>query len=604
MSSNESDYASKVSLAWQGELTFFQLFDYAGQLEGKGLHALAAVLYATWLRRNKTTHNHFVYFNLGVDLAAENDLAGAEEAYRHAIQLAPTFAQPRINLGLLYERRGDLDAAIAEWEQVEVHAQANHPNLEPTRLQALNHLGRALEGAHRYSEALVYLTKSLNIDHNQPDVVHHWVFMRERICAWPIYTTVGLVDPEMMRQCTSALAMLSLSDDPEAQLEAALSYVKKKVHSEVPPLTPEHPYQHEKIRIAYCSSDFCLHPVSMLTAELFELHNRDRFEVYGFCWSREDGSPLRQRVIKAMDHFIRIDKLDDEAAAKLIREHEIDILIDLQGQTLGARANLLAYRPAPIQITYLGLPATTGLPSIDYVIADRFLIPEEHAQFYSEKPLYLPDVYQVSDRKRLTAPPPSRHGCGLPQDGFVFCSFNNNFKFTPDVFAVWMNILGSVPGSVLWLLADNPWAEENLRKEAEACGIASNRLIFCTRTSPEEYLARYTLADLFLDTFPFNAGTTANDALWMGLPVLTCAGRSFASRMAGALLKAAGLEELITYNLMDYQEKAISFAHSDQDRLRIREHLKQSRETGVLFDTPRIVHALEHELEGLVTALS
>lgn len=604
MTSVEHQYASKVSLAWRGELDFFQLFEYAGQLEAKGLHSLAAVLYQTWLKRNQTTHNHFVYFNLGVDLATENDLSGAEEAYRQALRLAPGFAQPRINLGLLYERRGDLDAAIAEWGQVEEHSQPDQPNLEPTRLQALNHLGRALEGAHRYAEALGYLTKSLSIDHNQPDVVHHMVFMRERVCAWPIYSTVGLVGPEMMRQCTSALAMLSLSDDPEAQLEAALTYVKKKVHSDVPPLAPEHPYQHEKIRIAYCSSDFCLHPVSMLTAELFELHNRDCFEVYGFCWSREDGSPLRQRVIKAMDHFIRIDKLDDESAAKLIREREIDILIDLQGQTLGARANLLAFRPAPIQITYLGLPATTGLPSIDYVIADRFLIPEEHARFYSEKPLYLPDVYQVSDRKRLNGTPPSRLDCGLPQDGFVFCSFNNNFKFTPDIFAVWMNILGRVPDSVLWLLSDNPWAEENLRKEAEACGISANRLVFCTRTSPEEYLARYSLADLFLDTFPFNAGTTANDALWMGLPLLTCSGRSFASRMAGALLNAAGLEELITYSLDDYQEKAVSFASSNQDRQRIREHLEHVRESGVLFDTPRLVRALEIEFTKLVGALS
>jgi predicted O-linked N-acetylglucosamine transferase (SPINDLY family) len=278
----------------------------------------------------------------------------------------------------------------------------------------------------------------------------------------------------------------------------------------------------------------------MLTVELFELHDRDNFEVYGFDWSREDGSALRQRVIQAMDHFERIHGLSDEAAAQLIRKHEIDILVDLQGQTLGARANMLAYRPAPIQITYLGLPATTGLPFIDYVIADRFLIPEAAAANYSEKPLYMPDIYQVSDRQRLSAQPPTRASCGLPEDGFVFCSFNNNSKFTPDMFHAWMNILRQVPGSVLWLLADNPWAKENILREALANGVEEDRLIFAPRVSPEDYLARYAVADLFLDTYPFNAGTTANDALWMGLPVLTRAGQTFASRMAGALLTAAG----------------------------------------------------------------
>jgi predicted O-linked N-acetylglucosamine transferase (SPINDLY family) len=333
---------------------------------------------------------------------------------------------------------------------------------------------------------------------------------------------------------------------------------------------------------------------------LFELHDREQFEVYGFDWSREDGSPLRQRVIQAMDHFIRIHKLDDACAARLIREHEIDILVDLQGQTLGARAGLMAHRPAPIQITYLGLPATTALPCIDYVIADRFLIPEDYAPFYSEKPLYMPDVYQVSDRKRVSGPPPSRQACGLPAEGFVFCSFNNNFKFTPEVFQVWMNLLHRVQGSVLWLLADNSGAQENLRREAQARGIDGNRLLFAPRLAPENYLARYTAADLFLDTFPFNAGTTASDALWMGLPVLTRTGRTFAARMAGALLTAAGLPELITYNLTDYEEKAASLALDPAACLRIREHLRQVRASGALFDTPRFVRNLESRLVQMV----
>jgi predicted O-linked N-acetylglucosamine transferase (SPINDLY family) len=597
---SEIDFTTATLLAWHGKLDIAALFTVAANLTENRQNALSAVLYQTWLKRNKTPNNHLVYFNLGVILLNEGDLAGAREAYTHAVQLAPTFPQARFNLGLIYERAGENDAATAEWLWIESHVSPGDIEHRPILLLALNNLGRHFEDARRYAEATSCLTKSLHIEPNQPDVIHHLVFLREKQCLWPVYTTIDGVSMDLLRQSTSALAMLSLSDDPESQLAAARNYVKEKLNSNVPSLAPTKAYGHTKIRVAYCSSDFCRHPVGMLTAELFELHNREEFEVFGYCWTKEDGSSLRQRIIDGMDHFERIHTLSDEAAARLIRDHEIDILIDLQGQTLGARANMLAYRPAPIQITYLGLPATTGLPSIDYVIADRFLIPDEYARFYSEKPLYMPDIYQVSDRKRQSAPPPTRESCGLPDDAFVFCSFNNNFKFTPDMFDAWMKILQRVPGSVLWLLADNPWAQANLKREALARGIEENRLVFATRVSPENYLARYSIADLFLDSFPFNAGTTANDALWMQLPVLTCSGRTFASRMAGAMLTAANLEELITYDLKSYEEKAVALAAAPDRCKQIRAHLREVREHGPLFDTPRFVRNLETNLKQLV----
>ena len=596
----EAEFASAVLSAWEGELEFAKLFQFTSRLEASRKHALAAVLYRTWLKRNRSPNNHFVYFNLGVALLNERDLPGAKEAYSQAINLVDGFLPPRINRGLILEREGDLDGALAEWRWVEQHANEADPDQRATRLQALNHLGRVQEGRRDFEGALADLTESLRVDPTQTDTIHHWVFLRQKLCAWPIYKEFGGLTEDLMRRSTSALAMLSLTDDPAAQLEVARTFVRTKVASGLPVLAPAAPYHHDKIRIAYCSSDFCLHPVAMLTAELFELHDREAFEVYGFCWSREDGSGLRQRVIQAMDHFFRIGDLDDEAVARLIREHEIDILVDLQGQTLGARPNFLAYRPAPVQITYLGLPATTGLPSIDYVIADRFLIPEETAPFYSEKPLYLPDIYQVSDRKRQVAAVPTRQECGLPEEGFIFCSFNNNYKTTPEVFEVWMNLLRRVEGSVLWLLSDQPATEANLRKEALARGIREDRIVFGQRLLPPQYLARYGAADLFLDSFPFNAGTTANDALFMGLPVLTCTGRTFAARMAGALLTAAGLPELITYNLHDYEEKAVALAGAPEECRRLREHLKEVREHGVLFDTERFVRRLEGELKKLV----
>lgn len=604
MSAIESQFAATIINAWQGQLEFNQLIGETEKLESKKLAPLAAVLYQTWLQRNKTPYNHIVSFNLGTILFNQGDLAGAKSAYQTAIQLAPAFVQPRFNLGLIYEREGLIDAAIAEWRWIDDHVEPNQPDSRHLLLLALNNLGRTQENRKQYGTALDYLTRSLVIEAKQPDVIHHWVYLREKQCSWPVYTPIVGLSPESMQQSTSALAMLSLSDDPEAQLTAAHHFVKHKLLQNAPKLSADSGYGHKKLRIAYCSSDFCLHPVAMLTVQLFELHDREQFEIYGYCWTQQGHSELRQRVIDAMDHFERIDTLTDEAAANLIREHEIDILVDLHGQTLGARANILAYRPAPIQITYLGLPATTGLPSIDYVIADRFLIPEEYACYYSEKPLYMPDIYQVSDRKRKSSVPPNREACKLPSQGFVFCSFNNNYKFTPEVFSTWMNILNRVPDSVLWLLADNAWSEINLKKQAEIHNIDPSRLIFAPRVSPEDYLARYAVADLFLDSFPFNAGTTANDALWMGLPVLTMCGRTFASRMAGALLTAAELPELITYDLATYENKAVELAQSSNDCHRLRNHLQQVRRDGVLFDTPRFVRNLEEQFKKLAQDIS
>jgi len=367
---------------------------------------------------------------------------------------------------------------------------------------AYNHQGRVLETNKRFQEALKCLTQSLHVDPEQPDALHHWVHIRQKMCIWPVYEALPGIPIEAQRAATSALAMISVSDDPAEQLAAANRFVAKKVKSDVTPLANPKGYGHKKLRIAYVSSDFSNHPVSMLTAELFELHDRSQFEVYAFCWSPQDGSPLRDRVIKAMDHYIRIDKIGDIEAAQLIREHEIDILVDLQGQTAGARANMLAYRPAPIQITYLGLPATTGLPSIDYVIADKFLIPPEYAPMYSEKPLYMPDIYQCSDRKRVVGPSPTRAECGLPAEGFVFCSLNNSYKFTPELFDVWMRILHRTPGSILWLLADNAWAGENLRREAGARGIGPDRLYFAPRVAPENYLHATRRPICFWTRFP------------------------------------------------------------------------------------------------------
>ncbi|OYU45915.1 MAG: acetylglucosamine transferase [Burkholderiales bacterium PBB4] len=599
--SSVDQFAATTLLAYKGQLEFMDLISQTAELEAHGYGPLAVVLYETWLEHGESPYAHAVQFNLATVLTNLGELEKAEAAYRKSIAIAPGFIHPRLNLGLLHERQGRLDAALQEWQWVDEFGARDEANL-PVVLLALNHLGRVNETLKKLEEATQFLEKSLYLNPVQPDVIHHWVFLRQKQCMWPVYGDIPGLTYAAMRESTSALAMLSLSDDPAAQLTAALHFVDKKVARNLPKLAPPSGYGHTKLRIGYCSSDFCLHPVSLLTVELFELHDRARFEVFGYCWSPEDGSAMRARVRAAMDHFFTIGHLADEAAAQLIREHEIDILVDLQGQTAGARASMLAYRPAPVQITYLGLPATTGLPSIDYVIADEFLIPPASAVHYSEKPLYMPDVYQVSDRQRKASPAPSRQSCGLPDDAFVFCSFNNSYKYTPEIFDVWIRLLKQIPRSVLWLLADNPGAEKHLRVEAQRRGVDESRLVFATRVSPEDYLARYEIADLFLDTFPFNAGTTANDCLWMACPLLTLTGRSFASRMAGALLTAAQLPELITESLPAYEAAALALARAPERLAQIRHHLRKVRSEGVLFDTPRFVRALEDRLQSVLAA--
>src|SRR5471032_2351857 len=598
-------HAKWLKLAARGNLTVGELFSAAGQLQAQGLVAQSVELYRAWLDKSpRAPLAYAARFNLAVTLSNSGDEAAAEAEYRKAIALQRNFIEARLNLGTLLEKLGRPDEALATWREI----LGPDVKLDPVAgralyVQTLNNLGRLLEIRKQYPAAEEMLARSLHADPRQPNVMTHWVHLRQKQCAWPVFQPFDAITVEDMINGTSALAMLSLSDDPQRQLAAARRFIAEKVNADVAPLTGEHGYDHPRLRIGYLSSDFCSHAVSILTAELYELHDREQVEVYAFSWSREDHSPLRARVVRAMDHYIRIDALSDEQAARLIRSHEIDILVDLLGLTSGARPNILAYRPAPVAMTYLGFPGRTGLPGVDYVIADAFLIPPEHAANFSETPLYLPDTFQINDRQRAIAPRPTRASVSLPDAAFVFCSFNNNFKISPTLFAVWMSILRRVPGSVLWLVADYDEIRENLWRHAEAAGIARERLIFATRAVPAEYLARYQLADLFLDTYPFNAGTTASDALWAGLPILTRAGATFASRMAGSLLRAVELpDDLITYNFADYEERAVALAADPARIAAMKQQLDANRLTCALFDSPRLVRNLEALMQCVAKA--
>jgi predicted O-linked N-acetylglucosamine transferase (SPINDLY family) len=353
-------------------------------------------------------------------------------------------------------------------------------------------------------------------------------------------------------------------------------------------------FDKRKIRIGYFSADFKNHAVASLTVELFELHNKNRFEVFAFSFGVDDKSPVRLRLSQAFDQFIDISGISDLGIAKLSRDMQIDIAIDLGGYTADSRTGIFSYRAAPIQVSYIGYLGTMGADYIDYIIADKTLIPTESQSYYSEKVVYLPNSYQVNDRKRLISDRKfTRQELGLPEHGFIFCCFNNNFKILPATFEGWMRILKVVEGSVLWLFQDNSWAVENLKKEAEKQGISADRLVFAERMPLPEHLARHRQADLFLDTFPYNAHTTASDALWTGLPVLTLIGRSFASRVAASLLNAVGLPELITNTQEEYESLAIELAMNPQKLTDIKLKLAKNRLTTPLFDTPLFTKNLE-----------
>lgn len=560
----------------------------------------AADLYRSWLQHNDSPMIFVAHFNLGNILGNLGETQDSLHAYEVSLKLNPKFHRARLNLGSTLERLGRIDDALAAWQQAVDDLSEEADPEQALLVHALLNLGRVLEDRHQYAEAEAMLTRALELDPNQPSALHHWIHLRQKQCRWPVYMPLPAVTVNTMLRSTSALAMLSATNSPELQLMTASSFVQGKVAKGMAHLAPLHGYGHDRLRVAYLSSNFGMHAVSILTAELYELHDRSRFEVYGFCWSPEDRTPLRARIRNAMDHFVRIDQMSDEAAAQVIRAAEIDILIDLQGLTSGCRPNILARRPASVQVTYLGFPGTTALPEVDYVLADRYVIPPEAESFFTEKPLYLPDCFQVNDRKRTAGDIPTRAQHGLPGDAFVFCAFNHCYKFNPELFTTWMRILKRTPNSILWLLADNNPARINLQQYALTHGIDAQRMVFAERIPAGAYLARFQLADLFLDTIPFNGGTTASDSLWMGLPLITCSGKTFASRMAGSLLNAIGMEELIATSLEEYEEIAVRLATNRDYLLELRQRLKVNRSTYPLFDTPRFVRNLENIFQGLV----
>jgi len=558
-------------------------------------------IYRAWidLQEGRSPHAFIAWFNLGAELSAAGDTAGAELCWRNALAIKADFYQAAVNLGLSLEARGQGDQALATW------ASALQP--DDARTTLLNHKGRYLEKVGRLDEAEATLFTSLLTNPRQPDVLQHWVLLRQKTCTWPTFGEgIPGISQGYIGDAAGPISCLALVDDVAEQGRIIAGWLARRPEWPISrQLAPAAGYRHDKIRIGYLSSDYCMHPISYLIAEMLERHDRSAFEVYGYCCSPDDGSAIRRRVLAAFDKVTMIGAMSDEAAAAAIRADEIDILIDLNGATKGMRLGVLRAKPAPVQATYLGLVGPVPVPELDYMLCDEFTVPRHQAVLYKPQPLYIAGCYQANDSRLPVAAKPTRAEVGLPSDAFVFCCFSNSYKVTDTIFDAWMSILDRTPRSVLWVLEDNRFVKPNMQARARARGIDPARLIFAGRTSAEQYLARLALADLFLDTNPYNAGTTASDALRMGLPLVTLAGRAFASRMAGSLLRAVGLPNLVTHDLATYVERAVQLATDPVAYRAVRQPLEEGawqRTLGDAADFTRRIEAVYREIRKDPTA--
>jgi predicted O-linked N-acetylglucosamine transferase (SPINDLY family) len=502
-----------------------------------------------------------------------------------SLALEPRNAEALSNRGIALSHLGRFDEALASYAQ----ALAINPRL----VEALSNRGHTLRDTNQPEQALANYEQVLAVDARLPSTLADAANMALILSDWPrVAKYAAEIRARLGARELAMPPLLSLYYDwgPEAHAQCAQAWVNAMPALPVLPSTPS---VHDRLRIAYLSSDFRNHPVGATVVELFECHDHTRFEIFAASLGADDGGDVRRRIAAAADHFVDLSAVTDRVAAERLKELEIDILVDLNGHTMGARTQILRQRPAPIQVSYLGFPGTMGADFMDYVIADETVLPFDQQAFYREKIVQLPDTFWVSDTGRAIGVCPSRDVEALPQRGFVFCCFSHNRKITAELFDIWMRLLLAVPDSVLWLKQGHVRAMANLRAAAETRGVSGDRLVFAKGVALDVHLARHALADLFLDTQPYNAHATASDALWAGLPVLTCLGQGFAGRVAASQLRAMGLPELATANLEDYEALALRLARDPVLLSSWRDRLAGNRASRHLFDTDRLRRNLE-----------
>jgi predicted O-linked N-acetylglucosamine transferase (SPINDLY family) len=566
--------------------------------------------------------NARAYNNLGLAQLRGGDTVDAVTSLEQAVGVDPTYALGYMNLGLARQKLGRAAGARASFERA--------LQLDPHLSQARVHLSellsatdaaaarrerdRALEShainlmtVRRHDDAVAIWSQLIDSGAEIPYLEGTRFHCRLHSCDWGQYEETARqlqAGVSAGRRVDLPFSFFVHSHSAQAQLECARTFIADR-HPPAPDRTPAAPLNSNRIKVAYLSFDFHEHATAYLIAGLFECHDRARFEVIALSYGQDDQSRMRARLEHSVERFVDVSRLTDAEVADWLQSEGVHIAVDLKGLTGGARTGIFARRPAPVQINFLGYPGTMGAEYIDYIIADRYVIPPQDQGCYAEKVVYLPQCYQSNDAKRpLPMEVRTRGECGLPASGFVFCCFNNLYKITPPVFEAWMGLLREIKGSVLWLLEGTQAAMQNLRSRAAAHAVAPERLVFAPHIALAQHLARYRHADLFLDTAPCNAHTTASDALWMGVPVLTLTGETFAGRVATSLLHAVGLPQLCTVTLADYVARALHLATTPAELYALKAHLEGGRRTFPLFDTAGYCRQLEAVFEEVWARLA
>jgi protein O-GlcNAc transferase len=527
--------------------------------------------------------------------SAQSNFAAALEFSQIAIGFDPKAAAYHNTAAASLARLGRLAEAADSY--------ARAVELDPGLAEAHYMRGSGLWRLGRFEEAAESFDRALDLQPAFVDLHNGRIYEMLKVCDWTRYE-------DLVRRATEAVRAGRLACDPftfaaltpsvEDQLQCSRVWSERHYQAQ-PPLWTGETYRHDRIRLAYVSADLHVHAVSYLMAGLFERHDRSRFEVIAFSLGPRTKSPIRDRLIGAFDQFIDVRDKTEREIAEMIRAMEIDVLVDLKGYTTDSRPTIFTWRPAPVQVNYLGFPGTLGSPFYDYIVGDAHITPPEHDPFYTEAVVRLPETYFPTDQEMPISPgTPTRAEAGLPEDAFVFCGFNKNYKLAPQMFGVWMNILSAVTGSVLWLTDGGDAVRANLRREAKARGVDPERLIFAPRAPlREDHLARHRAADLYLDSLPYNGHTTSIDALWAGLPVLTCTGPTWIGRVATSLLTALDMPEMITDSLGDYEALAVKLARDPAALAEVRAKLAAMTPTAPLFDTDRLRRHLEAAYIGM-----
>jgi predicted O-linked N-acetylglucosamine transferase (SPINDLY family) len=549
-----------------------ELIQQTQQKQDAGQFQEALSLYESWLSTAIEPNKYVAMFNCGSLMQSMGRLTDAEAMYRECLVAHPQLAQAAINLGLTLEKQGKTDEALQQWANVVSQGLLANGADKDMQVMALNHMGRLYENQKKYDLSEQALIQSLGINPKQSGVLQHWIHIRQKACKWPVYQPLPHISANDMLMSTSPLAMLSVNDDPALQLLCAHAFVGRTYSFKEEHLCTS-AYHHKKTRIGYVSGDLCTHAVGLLLADFLEAHDKEKFEVHAYDFSPDDNTAYQARLRATFDHRHPIHHLNDQAVAQKILADEIDVLIDLHGLSSGARPGIFAMHPAPLQGTYLGFIGTTAMPWFDFVITDRYALPEELTPYFVEKPLYLDGSFIPLNRDDNLLRVASREEFGFPRDAFIMAAFGNVYKINEELITTWSNILKRTSHAVLWLIDDNDITTRELKKHMKLLGVPDHQLVFTPRSTHSEYQSRIKLADLFLDSFPYNCGSTTRDVLNCGTPIVTRSGRTMVSRMTGSLLKSLDLSELITHNAQDYEDLVVAIGASTQKQQQLKQLL-------------------------------